>query len=506
MKSAPSWSLTCSLLALALACQTAAPTEENPEGEAGSSSVGGRGSGDGGADSGRGGSSLNRAGTTSAPDPEVAVHLLGAEARMSGLLGDDLMVNVEGEGTRGALTSLALTLLDDAGDELVVFDADRDGSLDTGTTWVVPLQRPTTASFFATGVLPGFGREPGLATVIVALVDHAGLLSESMEVPVLELPLRELDEDCDPEGVDDTCAQGYSCLGGVCSEGGPPVIERGAYQENPDGPITRLEGQDPDSDVTLARVDFLDEDDQPVFVDLDGDEIAESYYFETGYGLTNLDGTYAFFMQGTPTFALAVPRVAVTVVDSMGNQSGTEAYDLSVRMTRRSGQSCDLGGFDACEEGTTCVANTSGANGTCTTAVSARRNICAAAPIVEVGSGATRITGWMAGVSAWDAPSTCLPPLAIGRPEAVVRVRLTEGVESLWLSTDEPETQHDTVMFVAAGCDELADPALLLACNDDSGSMASEITLSDVEDGDYYVLIESVPAEEGAFGLSVLAE
>ncbi len=506
MRSVPGWSLVCSLLSLSLGCQTAAPTEDTPEGEAGSSSVGGRGAGDGGADSGRGGGSLNRAGTTSAPDPKVAVHLLGTEARMSGLLGDDLMVNVEGEGTRGALTSLAVTLLDDAGEELLVFDADRDGSVDTGTAWVVPLERPTTASFFATGILPGFGREQGLSTVIVALVDHAGLLSESMEVPVVEMPRRELGEDCDPAGVEDTCEQGYSCLGGVCSEGSPPTIERGAYQENRDGPVTRIEGQDPDSDVTLARVDFLDEDDQPVFVDLDGDEIAESYYFETIYGFTNFGGSYTFFMQGTPTFAAVVPRVAITIVDSMGNQSSTEAYDLSVRMTRSSGQTCDLGGFDGCEEGTTCVANTSGANGTCTTAVSARRNICAAAPLVEVGSGATRVTGWMEGVSAWDAPESCLSPLAIGRPEAVVRVRLTETVSSLSFSTNEPETQLDTVMFVAAGCDELAESASLLGCNDDGGSMASELTLSNLDQGDYYVVIESVPAEEGAFGLSVVAD
>jgi hypothetical protein len=74
-------------------------------------------------------------------------------------------------------------------------------------------------------------------------------------------------------------------------------------------------------------------------------------------------------------------------------------------------------------------------------------------------------------------------------------------VASLTLTTDRPETQTDTILYVIANCGSL-DPTIL-GCNDDSkaGNVTSIVHLSNVAAGDYYVIVDSLSDDGGPFGL-----
>jgi hypothetical protein len=514
-------------LGIVMGCQSATPTQPTSAGGAGdsssnkgggSSSVPGGGSssstagtsssssrgGSGGTGSEGEGGRVSHGGTTS--DPEVSLTLTRAGAQRSGVRGSDILVTAEGEGEAGTLSSIEVTLLDAAGNEVPFFDSDWSSVGDTGVGRAVPRTLPGVTPFEATAVIPGAGSEEDVATAVIALVDNQGRISNSKKVGVAELIERSLGEGCDPTGVSDYCSQGYSCADSTCVAGTSPMIDRGVYQQNVDGPIARLEGTDLESDVIMIRLNFLDESSNPVALDLDGDDLPESSYFEAQVGLTSHLGGFTYYNESTPSFADQVPRLGLTAIDSQSHESDMLELELSTLVRRASGETCDLGGFDACEDDTTCVANKSGANGTCTTAVSARRARCAAGRSIDPSTGATRVTGWMEGLSYWDPPSICLAASSAGRPEAVVRIHLTKAVSKLTLSTAQPETTVDTVLFVASDCDSLVDPGAIIDCNDNVEGFASELVLTDLVKGDYYAVIESVEPLGGSFGLSVVAE
>jgi hypothetical protein len=115
-----------------------------------------------------------------------------------------------------------------------------------------------------------------------------------------------------------------------------------------------------------------------------------------------------------------------------------------------------------------------------------------------------KITGTITGYSAWEPPETCMSATAARRPEAVIKLHLAKAATKLVLSSAEPETQIDTGIVVLSKCTAAMDTAL--ACNDDTVGYSSSVTLTNPQAGDYFVIVESVQADGGSFGISATLE
>jgi hypothetical protein len=266
----------------------------------------------------------------------------------------------------------------------------------------------------------------------------------------------------------------------------------------------RLRGVDPDEDILFVRVDFLTEKNTPISLDLDGDELPDASSFEVEVGIKNRAGGFSFVNEAGWGFETLVPKIGLTAIDSRQNESSTELYGITARLTRQLNQACDLDGFDVCVEGTACLPGRQPGSAYCTTYAQAQSNRCAVAPVWNVQTDAKKFTGFISGYSAWDPPEGCFGATARGRPEAVVKIRVSSNLKRLTLSTSEPETQLDTGIVILPACTSAPDK--MLGCNDDSDGFTSSVTLTDVIAGDYFVVVESVQSDGGSFALRAIVE
>jgi hypothetical protein len=265
------------------------------------------------------------------------------------------------------------------------------------------------------------------------------------------------------------------------------------------GPTLLTRGTDPDDDLSIVHVEFLDASNKPVVID--PDTMTTSF----DYSARNRSLGGVFFEQELPaaTVEKLVSRVSVTAVDSLGHQSTPTTPNLSNVTRAGDGITCDPRGFIACIQDDVCGPGPSPAAGKCVKLKTARSNECAADAKLDPDNGITTAAGRIDGVSLWDPPAECSNPENINFPEASVSLHLASPVSKLTVSTQRPETNIDTVAYLMPAC--ASDTSTALGCNDDGvgGGYASSFTVNDVAAGDYTIVVEAGQLAGGPFGIAV---
>lgn len=497
-RSGPTFGWLASCLAISMGCQSTAPTAEDQssDGDQGQGGAGCEGCAPDSEDSGLAGAGVIT--------PELTLDSLAA--RVAGRTGANLSLEATASVPDGSFASLEVTLIDADGNAIEFFDSDWDGVPDATTGFLVPEVMPSGENAAFSLVLAAAGQLPDLDSVMAAVVDQRGRRSSRQSVSVTPLSERSLDESCDKEGIENRCSEGLSCSDDParCTAAAPPTIERAAYLRHPGGPYLLVRGVDPDDDVMLVRIEFLSSAGQPISLDLDSDGTLDADRFEAQLGIVSNQGGYDFFDQAGEGFDSLVPKVALTAIDSRGNESATKEASLESQTVRVAGQTCESLGFDVCAPGSVCLKGVGNGTARCTTLASARSDACNKAPEITLFEGRGKVTGRATGAGLWNGPDGCLPAIAQFSPDRVFVLNLDEDARHVKLSTAEPETNVDTGLFVQSACDPTESE--ILACNDDARNLASELELTDVPAGRYYVVVAAIQATGGSFGLSVTVE
>lgn len=503
-------SLLVSLIGIAGACSNVG-TAVDPNAPGGSQSHAGRSSHAGtGSDSTDGGDGSetsgggvktgggNSSGGSSGFQSTGVLSLTKVEAQVVGRRGDAVRFTVTGSQPDAGVHSIAVTFEDADGMPVKVFDAAWDGGA-SSADGRIPLDSPAKGSdFTATATSAPIEDIAKLAKAKVSLIDGRDQPSEAIDVKVVAQKKVALGAACDATNVVDRCDVGQSCSGkpSVCTDGVAPTIVEVKYLP---GPTILTRGTDPDDDLSIVHVDFLDANDKPVVIDPD------SMITSFDYPAQNRSLSGIFFEQESPAAPVekAVSRVRVTAVDALGHQSAPTTANLTSAIRAGDGITCDPRGFIACIQGDVCGPGTSDISGKCVKLKTARTTECGADAKLDPDKGITTVAGRIAGTSLWDPPAECTNPENVNFPEASVSLHLGSAVSQLTVSTQRPETSIDTVVYLMPAC--ASDTSTALGCNDDgmNGGYASSFTLNDVPAGDYTIVVEAGQLAGGPFGVAV---
>ncbi len=430
--------------------------------------------------------------------------LLSVTLENTGRHGDDVLFTVSGSDPTGRTTEAHVSLLDVSGAPVIGFDTDWDAVPDSAEQRL-HFDQSTLGqkTFKQTITLPRlYKTAPSIASALVQLSDASGTLSAPVTASLAVQPVRNQGDGCDPATMTDRCAEGLSCSGtpSVCVAGVAPALTRVAYFGG-DNPSELFLGSDPDEDMTSIQVSFLDATGKPVVVDLSGDSTPASSVTLHTTGL--LGQTFFFENDPVPAFATTVPKIGATVTDAAGRMSPSVTASISTQSTVANGLSCDPYGFTVCAKGSACSPGVPGVTNKCSSIAPLQSTKCGAAPGTST-DGTLAAWGVVNGVSLWDPPAGCGPITAIGRPESVVTLKLAQTAGTLTISTAMPETDFDTILYVLPTCASSTTEAL--GCSDDAQGFASTVTLMNVPPGTYAIVVDSVQAAGGHFGLSVTAQ
>ena len=227
-----------------------------------------------------------------------------------------------------------------------------------------------------------------------------------------------------------------------------------------------------------------------------------SSFIETG-GISTSDGTFTFQITPAQTFTDTVKQVSLTPVDLGKLKGAPMTASLLPMPSVGSGAACDPLGFNYCAGNAACIPGLPGTSNTCQPIGSAQVAACGLAPVLNPSTKDFVVTGFNQGSSLWDPPTDCVSNIGLGHPESVVMLQVPAKVPSLTISTDRRETQMDTVLYVTTACNPTA--AQVLGCNDDvaPGNPTSSLTLTNVNAGTYYVIVDSMSDDGGPFGLTI---
>ncbi|MEI9939164.1 MAG: hypothetical protein WDO69_18240 [Pseudomonadota bacterium] len=504
--------LLVSLIGFAAACsQLATSVDPNAnggdQGHAGHNSHAGTGNGNGDGDAGDGTGASggkasphggNSSGGNSGANGGGVLSLTKVEAHVVGRLGDAVRFTVTGSQPDSGAYSIAATFEDADGSPVKVFDAAWDGAASSADGRIPFDARVVETSFTATATTAPIENISKLATAKVSLIDGRDQASDEIEVKIVAQQQLALGDACDPTNVDDRCPAGQSCSGepSVCTDGAAPSIVEVKYLH---GPTILTRGTDPDDDLSILHVEFLNASNQPVVIDTD------TMITSFDYSARNRPLAGVFFEQETPaaTVETAVSRVRVTAIDSLGNQSMPTIANLSYVTRAGDGITCDPRGFIACIQDDVCGPGLSPTAGKCVKLKAARTTECAADAKLDPDDGITTAAGRIDGASLWDPPASCTNPENVDFPEASVSLHLGNPVSQLTVTTQRPETSVDTVVYLMPAC--ASDTSTALGCNDDGvdGGYASSFTLKDVPAGDYTIVVEAGQLAGGPFGIAV---
>lgn len=467
--------------------------------------------GEGGGGDATGGDGATGGGGEDAPtSPGSNVpELTALEARVAGATGSDLHLKVVGADADGDAAALDVTLLDAAGAEVLAFHTDLDGGPDSGRT-TAPFDPSVKGqkSFIGTARLAGVAAlHPEVAKVSVAVRDEAGNLSDTSTADVAPQPVKSLGEGCDPAFVLDRCDGGLGCRGTppTCQEGLPPEIEKLGYVRAGAAAKILIAGSEPEDDLGIIHLEFLDAAGKPILVDLDNDEVPESDGFDVDGAGQSSGGSFFVSLEPAETFDEQVPQIAATPSDLHGHTGERVTAKLGDPKPKSKGQTCDPRGFDACATDTVCWPGTAGKISTCTAVEGLREAACQSAPLLDPAAGASEASGSTGTVSLWDAPPGCTSGDVTGRPEGVVRLHLESAAAKLTVTTALPGTNFDTVVYVLATCDEGGAGAL--GCADEfEGRAAGAVEMTFVPAGDYVVVVDSWSPDGGSFHVSAAVE
>jgi hypothetical protein len=437
-----------------------------------------------------------------------APQLTMATARVSGRTGRDLQLSVKGKDRNLDVTSIWVRLMDGSGSPVVAIDSNRDGVADaTEGPLVLEGKKWVSETITATATIRGlFAHGSDVRQVGVTLVDGTALQSDEQLMMVTEQLVRARDEGCDPLFLADRCEAGLGCRGtpSVCAEGLAPQIGRLAFYKNATGgPTILLEGTEPEDDLSTIRFQFQNAQGMAISIDSDGDGTPDLSSFDHDALELAVDGTFFLRLQSGDGLDTQVPKLVAIPSDGAGHEGTAKIAAATTIPVRNAGQACDIRGFDMCGPNLSCSPGIVGATNKCATASPLRIAQCGDAPVLVAGA---TVMGVAEGGSLWDAPSGCSTNDPKGRPEGVVRLRLTDRAAKLTLSTVGAGTTFDTTMYVMADCADSSQDAL--SCSDDfaGGGGASQLVLEDVAAGDYFVVIDSFDPAGGSFQLSATVE
>ncbi|MCC7073911.1 MAG: hypothetical protein IT383_21565 [Deltaproteobacteria bacterium] len=446
------------------------------------------------------------------PDPGAALApvLSEATARQTGRSGGDVRVEAHGDDPDSDTVGLSLTVYDQGGNEVPLFDADFDGIAEAATAYL-PFDGPAVEGTSVAGsVLLAGALEQGyeVGELTVALVDAAGRLSSVLRVPLSEQVVRSEGEACDRSYTLDRCADGLGCKGepSRCLPGEAPQIERLAYYEPGapllEGPRLLVQGAEPDDDLAELHVELLDVDGGAVELDTDGDLMPDTATFVVPAAAAQ--GSFLVVLEMGVGLHETVQRVAVTPVDAAAHAGERVEVALATTPVRGLGASCSPEGFDTCAVDAVCMPGLPGVANNCMSERYVRGQQCTQAPIIELVDGSASVTGVAEGASVWDAPPGCSPNDPRNRPESVFQLELSESAERVTISTATPQTDFDTTVYVVTPCD--TDGSAAIACMDDGElTLASTVELVAVPAGVYTIVVDSFGGG-GAFGLEVVVE
>jgi len=503
--------LLASLIGFAAACgDLGTPVDPDAGGggqtKAGRNSRAGNGNGEGdsgegsGGNGARAGGSNGTAGNSGTTNGTGVLSLTNVEAHVIGRLGDAIRFTVAGTQPDSGAQSIAVTFLDRDSMPVKVFDGAWDGAA-SAADGRIPFDTRVPSketSFTATVTTASIANIDKLVKAKVSLIDGRDRTTDEVEVEIVAQNELELGDECDPSNVEDRCPLGQSCSGtpSKCTDGVAPTIAEVKYWR---GPTILTRGTDPDDDVSILHVEFLDSSNKPVIIDPDKMTTTFDYTAQN----RSLGGV--FFEQENPVANVEkiVSRVRVTAIDSLGHQSTPTTADLAYVTRAGDGVTCDPRGFIACIQDYVCGPGPSPTQGKCAKLKTARTTECAADARLDPEIGITTAAGRIDGVSLWDPPASCSNPENVDFPEATVSLHLANPVSQLTVTTQRPETSVDTVLYLMPAC--AADTSTSLGCNDDgmNGGYASSFTVNDVPAGDYTIVIESGQRAGGPFGVAV---
>jgi hypothetical protein len=420
------------------------------------------------------------------------------EAHVVGRLGDAIRFTVSGTQPDAGVYSIGVAFEDASNVPVKVFDAAWDGSASSADGRISFDAPVKDIEFTATATTAPLANVAKLAKAKVSLIDGRDQATEAVDVEIVAQKAVALGDPCDPTNVEDRCDVGQSCTGkpSVCTQGAAPTIVEVKYLH---GPVILTRGTDPDDDLSIVHVEFLDANNKPVIIDTD------TMITTFDYPVRNSPLSSVFFEQENPAAPVekAVSRVRVTAVDSLGHQSTPTTANLSNVTRAGDGITCDPRGFIACIQDYVCGPGTSPTAGKCVKLKTARTAECGSDAKLDPEKGITVAAGRIDGVSLWDPPAACSNPENVDFPETSVSLHLENPVSKLTVSTQRPETSVDTVLYLMPAC--ASDTSKALGCNDDGvdGGYASSFTLSDVPAGDYTIVVEAGQLAGGSFGLAV---
>ena len=452
------------------------------------------------------GSSTDPAPSTEEPPAVPAPGLSSASFRNIGRRGDTLQIQVSGSDPTKQTSAAHVRFTDEAGAPVNAFDTNWDGIADSPeSTFHFDTSTLGSESFDGTLTVPSiFGPDSKIKKAFVALENEARVRSPEIEAAMSFQLLKVENEPCDDRKIESRCKAGLSCSGSpaTCQPGSAPELSKVAYFGGP-SPKMVFRGEEADEDIESVTIEFLDNANAPKTVvltgeDQDGTSASSISVDARGSAL----GT-TFFVEAIPasSFVSQVPKIAATAIDLVGRSSSRTITARATIPVRSLGQACDPDGFDACASSAVCFPGLRSEPNECKAASTTRADKCKAAPVLDPSKGITHTYGTVAGVSLWDAPPSCVPNDATGRPEAAIQIHLAAAAPSLTITTALPETSFDTAVYVIPSCAPSSSAAL--GCNDDAKGYASELVLKDVPAGDYTIVVESVQMRGGRFGLAV---
>lgn len=493
---------------LAIACSSPSATTDGTPGPDGASSSGTDGTTDPGSTDPGSSSGASSSGASSGAPVAANLAVAAVTFRQVGRKGDDLQIDIEGTDTLKRTSAAVVRFLDENDQPVAnVVDTDWDGTPDAAEKrFHFEASTMGQASFKGT-ILVKNAFSSAVKKVSVALEDDAGGHSAAKSASLAIQALRDPNAACDPAKILDRCPAGMACSGtpATCHDGTAPTLSKVVYVGGTNGRML-FKGSDADEDLARLTIEFLDASTQPVAVSMfEGGDATSG--IELTATPTTTDGP-GFFFDATPSpeFSSQVAKVAATATDKHGFASTRVITARASFMPSKSaGQTCDPDGLDACASGLVCAPGlATAASNTCTSATTVRTKKCAAFAALDPSKGAVRAFGKVEGTSLWDPPDGCTPSEAKGRPEAAIPLRLAKPAKKLTVTTALPETDFDTAVYIVPSC--AATTAVSFGCNDDDKGFTSTLVANDVPAGDYTILVESIPARGGHFGVAVTTE
>lgn len=439
-----------------------------------------------------------------------APQLTTLTAQVSSRTGRDITLSIVGKDRDLDLAGTWVKFQDTQGNAVNAIDTNRDGKPDTAETPAAfGTKKLVGETLTATATLAGVLAKAQVTQVTVALIDSTGLRSAELTAAVTDQPVKVLASPCDPTFVADRCAPSLGCRGAppTCQEGLAPQVSRlGFFKGDSQGPSILVEGTEPEDDLATIRFEFRNAQGQAISVDSDGDGTPDlrSYDFDATGGALN--GAFFVSMVGAVGLDTQVPTLVATPIDLAGHTGTVKTVAPAALPVRGAGQACDARGFDTCGTDLICSPRVPGQSNKCMAANTLRATECNAAPVLLASTTGARYVGATRTTSLWDTPSGCSSNDPKTRPDAIVKVRLTQRTNKLTLSTVGAATTFDSALYVLQNCPPSTAGAL--GCNDDApgGNGASTLVLNDMPAGDYLVVIDSFDDQGGSFELTATVE